>query len=701
MNSLFLAYLSMSVTGTGIALLLLLLKPVFKDRFSKRWQYYIFLVVLLRLLIPFSPEINLMDRILSQGEGLFPLHTSGTGLPADEFIGDVLTEDGFAEDVFSGDGFAANGSTGDGSAADGFAPSAPDGRHTAAPTALFQRAWSALEPLKPVFQSLWLVWAVTAALLLMKKAAAYHGLLRSMKTSCQAIGDEEIHRIYAERCAAMNVKRPPQLCLDESAPSPMLIGMLRPRLLLPDIDLDRKTLGYILQHELIHYKRMDLAYKWLMQLAVCLHWYNPFVYWISREIGNCCELSCDEAIIKDLCKEEKYDYGDTLLSAIKPNNGHSNSIAAVSLSENTKFIKERLGAIMTFRKKSVTATLLSVLLAVGVLTGATFSGVYTVSEAAGSPRSNTGGLMKTLPGNDEIPSLGVPQTSKFNQVPAEAKLGFGPYELKAGSQYAIKMSWTSGGNEALKVNIIDKNSRAAVQEFTLQNGEEKTISVAKDGAYAVESPRARANGLIRGFEYSFHLVGDNAMTGKNAAGQAAAGKDESPIQIGSFGIEYDDSIYRWPSVVFHAANRSGQAIQSYEVGVLPYDKDGKPLELYWNASNVDKNGDYGNVGWSVNGVDYGDVVGIHPNAPKSYDWVLEGGELQPGASAEDGYWTLFDGWWDQPGGVHKASYFLSCVKSVTYEDGTVWSNPNYESWLKQYRGVSVELDVLEGYYSGK
>lgn len=63
MNELLKVVLSLSLSGTLLLFLLFLPRSLFKERLSKRWQYYIWLVVVARLLFPFAPEINLMARL--------------------------------------------------------------------------------------------------------------------------------------------------------------------------------------------------------------------------------------------------------------------------------------------------------------------------------------------------------------------------------------------------------------------------------------------------------------------------------------------------------------------------------------------------------------------------------------------------------------------------------------------------------------
>ncbi len=98
--------------------------------------------------------------------------------------------------------------------------------------------------------------------------------------------------------------------------SPILIGFFRPCIVLPTADLLDADFQYTILHELTHYKRRDMFYKWLIQFTICLHWFNPLVYVMVREVGRMCELACDEAVIKTLDAKGRQDYGNTLINAI-------------------------------------------------------------------------------------------------------------------------------------------------------------------------------------------------------------------------------------------------------------------------------------------------------------------------------------------------------------------------------------------------
>ena len=88
-------FLSMSVSGSLLILALLLGKRFVKNKISRQWQYYIWLVVVLRLLLPFGPEISLMgntyqavDQAISQATSLPPQPQSPINAPKGDFAPD-------------------------------------------------------------------------------------------------------------------------------------------------------------------------------------------------------------------------------------------------------------------------------------------------------------------------------------------------------------------------------------------------------------------------------------------------------------------------------------------------------------------------------------------------------------------------------------------------------------------------------------
>ncbi|MDE7114441.1 MAG: M56 family metallopeptidase, partial [Acetatifactor sp.] len=168
-------------------------------------------------------------------------------------------------------------------------------------------------------------------------------------------------------------------CTNNLISSPLLIGFFRPCIILPTADLPPMDFDYTIRHELMHFKRRDMFYKWLVQFTVCIHWFNPFVYPMSREIGRICELSCDEAVIRELDAQGRRAYGDTLLNAIGLGGSYKASLVSLTLNESKELLKERLDAIMNFKKIPKWGIFTSLFLTAILVYGFAFLGVYAAN----------------------------------------------------------------------------------------------------------------------------------------------------------------------------------------------------------------------------------------------------------------------------------------------------------------------------------
>lgn len=355
MNAVLKTFLSMSFSGGLLILALLLGKRPLQDKLSRQWQYYIWLVVILRLLLPFGPETNLLGKAYQAVDQAVTLTAP---LPWRQP----------AQNASEGGPAPAAGTELDRNGANRPA-----------------EEWTAAGPLQEtgalLAERVWLVWLAVALGLLIRKVTVYQGFMRYLGAGLVPVSDMEMLdrlSVAAERAGS---KKPVELCVNPLVSSPMLIGFFRPCIVLPRADIPEKDFQHIVLHELTHYRRRDLLYKWLVQISVCLHWFNPLVYLMSREIARACEFSCDEAVLAKLGEENARDYGETLLDAMAAVGKYRENPGAVTLSENKQLLKERLGAIMNFRRKPAAVRLLTGALTLCMILGAAFVGVYPAAAA--------------------------------------------------------------------------------------------------------------------------------------------------------------------------------------------------------------------------------------------------------------------------------------------------------------------------------
>lgn len=376
-------FLSMSCSGGLLILILLLGKRVLGDRISRQWQYYIWLVVVLRLLIPFEPQISLLGKAyqaadqaiaragqLPQASGSLP--TPSAMQPSGSLAQQpsTLTPPGTDSDTSGGVPAPAAGLAQE----RGNADSREDDLE-------------AIHPLQDIGKLLadhiWLVWLAGALGLLIRRITIYQSFVRYINAGSAPVSDMEMLDRLSVTARQAGIKKPIELCVNPLISSPLLMGFFRPCILLPSADISEKDFQYIILHELTHCRRGDMFYKWLVQMTVCLHWFNPLVHLMSREISRACEFSCDEAVLAKMGRDSARDYGKTLLDAMAAVGRYRENPGAVTLSENKQLLRERLEALMKFREQSKTVKVLTAALTFCVVLGAAFTGIYTVGTAAG------------------------------------------------------------------------------------------------------------------------------------------------------------------------------------------------------------------------------------------------------------------------------------------------------------------------------
>jgi beta-lactamase regulating signal transducer with metallopeptidase domain len=99
--------------------------------------------------------------------------------------------------------------------------------------------------------------------------------------------------------------------------TPMVYGMIRPRIILPTGVIREDNISYLLAHENTHLRRHDNAWRFLAILVTCIHWFNPIVWLFLKKFREDMELACDEGTIRRMKVEERKQYAFTLLAYAK------------------------------------------------------------------------------------------------------------------------------------------------------------------------------------------------------------------------------------------------------------------------------------------------------------------------------------------------------------------------------------------------
>ncbi len=163
------------------------------------------------------------------------------------------------------------------------------------------------------------------------------------------------------------------LYITEAVETPCLFGVLRPAIYLtPEAASEPVTLAHSVEHELTHYRHGDHIWALLRCLCLVLHGYNPLVWLAAALSRRDAELACDEATIRRLGENERAAYGRTLIR-ISCERRATLLRTATTMNCGKSGLRERI-ALIAKRPKTAAYALVILILAAVAVTGCTFTG---------------------------------------------------------------------------------------------------------------------------------------------------------------------------------------------------------------------------------------------------------------------------------------------------------------------------------------
>ncbi len=295
----FWSFLLQTLTASGVAVLLLAVKAMFRDKLSPRWQFGVWGVLAVVLLLPAGwggrhallnwPMVVEALKSLFTGEfGTLAKVTAPVPLP----------------------------------------PAAPPG---------------------DVFGWLFLAYEAGVVVLLARYAVAYIRLRLALRGG-RPVRDGQVEAL-AER---YGLRACPAVAVD-GLPTAFVCGVFRPVLALPaGVGTDDK----VILHELLHLRYRDVAWGLVIALFRCLHWCNPLLWLCADWAGNDLESLCDQRVLERLEGEDRRDYGRILLSMADEK--YARAPGTSSAANGGKNIRRRIEAIARFKRYPAGMALVSV-----------------------------------------------------------------------------------------------------------------------------------------------------------------------------------------------------------------------------------------------------------------------------------------------------------------------------------------------------
>lgn len=194
------------------------------------------------------------------------------------------------------------------------------------------------------------IWIAGAVMFIMYQFISYFGFKRTVHRWAVTVKDERVLRFFEEIKKSIGEKRRLDIKICKTVTTPMVLGFIKPVLLLPDAEYSDSELYIILRHELIHFKRNDIWYKFILMAANALNWFNPLVYIMVGVANKDIELVCDAEVVKDQGMEFRRSYCHAILTVV--HNKKSNAAPfSTCFIISKKVIKERFADILNIKKK--------------------------------------------------------------------------------------------------------------------------------------------------------------------------------------------------------------------------------------------------------------------------------------------------------------------------------------------------------------
>ena len=330
-SEIFKAILVTTLAGSALAAVISIFRPITKKIFGYSWHYYIWLCVLFVMLMPVRFDVN---------------PVASPNITAQAVQTEQVTVGGQTE-------------------------TSQNNTQTEAvqnPQALQKASavWNRIFYNRMnILAYLWLIGAIALMLL---NVARYVKLNIKIRKNGKIIFCPEISE-YTNR--KINVR------VWESIASPFMTGVFKPTLILPKTKLSSEQLHNILRHEMTHFKRHDILYKWFAEFVKCVHWFNPAAWYISKQISTECEISCDMAVTKNMSGSEEMSYINTILSLL-PTGKSKQLPLTTQMASSKKILKRRFIMIKNKKTTSRFMSVISTVIAVVMLSATVFaSGVLS------------------------------------------------------------------------------------------------------------------------------------------------------------------------------------------------------------------------------------------------------------------------------------------------------------------------------------
>ncbi|PGZ62279.1 methicillin resistance protein [Bacillus cereus] len=328
-----------SIMASILVGFILCIKILFRNKLTPRWQYMLWIVLMIRLLLPWSPDSSYsIYSLLSYRSSVSEVIPKN--MPSTESIVNIESDrtvelESNSETMTKNNELEVNMS----------AEQNP-------PFSLYKLALY-----------VWLAGVIVLAAITFITNRRLYSYIKKQPD----ITDEQVVTVFNRCKQTMKINKAVSLRLAGKISSPTVFSFFRPKVLLSKKHmkvLNEQQLRYVVYHELAHIKRNDVAVNWIMYSLILLNWFNPILWYAYFCMREDQELACDAYALTFIDEEEQIAYGHTIITLLEHYSYQAPSLA--NLSRNKRTLKRRIVMIKKFHKKSYRLSLLGIIAIVAI-----------------------------------------------------------------------------------------------------------------------------------------------------------------------------------------------------------------------------------------------------------------------------------------------------------------------------------------------
>jgi len=460
-----------SIQGSVLIALIILVQLILRRRLGIRWHYFLWLLLLIRLTVPWLPQsrisvFNLVPQSIQHRriiESISKSCVDDIGYCSSAESTSVQKTEPYPIAKANNETIQSQPQTAQETVPKPTAVVKPEVSDT--PFANLNDFFKSV--IYRFLRMLPLIWLVGVVVMAGYVCARNLSLWLTVKRE-RPITDQEVFELLEDCKIQMGVQTILAVVVSDRVKSPALFGFIQPRLLVPQGMLETyglEELCYVFIHELAHLKQRDIYFGWLMALLQILHWFNPLMWFAFGRMRADRELACDGLAISTMNSDESPEYGRTIVNLLENFSQVRYLPSVAGILEDTCQIERRIKMIADYKKTSRTrwagAMLLLSVLACVVLTNAY---VAKADFIFGTP-TNLGPIVNSS-SYDNDASISDDGLSLY--FTSNRPGGSGSYDIWVTTRETVQDPWGEPVNLGPTVNNSDWDGPASISANDLE-----------------------------------------------------------------------------------------------------------------------------------------------------------------------------------------------------------------------------------------